>query len=450
MPAPYVVLPLNPDNREYLVFGLSWAVVIGHSPEKESVARVREAKATHYVFPGGHSSVVGYVKFPIRKKVRGEQESTWFSAAQMFADKFPNGVHTFVVPIDDEHYWFVASQDGEVIPGTDCVFDSRAEAMEALDALKEQYSAVISATDFKPSTTSVASKMIELKHPLSALPLWARLCIGAMVAALLLDQGADLWRVMSGGTRAKASAEVAVDASAAWKNQLDRWQKTVQVDGVVGFRSLLSQIDHGVSRKLGGWPLLSLECVPYPAGWKCSAVYKRGVEGEAPGSSTNESLLAALPRGWTVQWIDLDKGKTEGAQVSWAFEARRTALDRSRLENQAFINDHYASRIQAVYAAFKIVVAPKLLPKPAVESPTYTNAEGQRVSIPYSDSLEPASRLPSLNGFEFDGPLRSMTVLPLTEFSVIKTFSMKVADAKEPSLANSLLTAKVTGEFYVQ
>lgn len=34
MPAPYVVLPLNPENREYLVFGLSWAVVIGHSPER--------------------------------------------------------------------------------------------------------------------------------------------------------------------------------------------------------------------------------------------------------------------------------------------------------------------------------------------------------------------------------------------------------------------------------
>lgn len=135
--------------------------------------------------------------------------------------------------------------------------------------------------------------MIGLKHPLSALLVGPALYQrhGRSVAA---GPGADLWRVMSGGTRSKASVEVAVDASAAWKTQLDRWQETVQVDGVVGFRSLLSQINHDVSRKLGGWPLLSLECVPYPAGWKCSAVYKRGVAGEAAGTNTNESLLAAI------------------------------------------------------------------------------------------------------------------------------------------------------------
>lgn len=446
MHTPHVVLPLNPENREYLVFGLVWAVVIGHNPEKESVARARQARATHYVLPGGHSSVVGYVQFPPRKKVRGEPEKTWFSAAQMFADRFPNGVHTYVVPIDDDHHWLVGSQDGEVIPGTDTVFESHGDALEALAALNEQYPGAISVTGFKPNSPTTAARMIELKHRLAALPIWARVLMGVMVVAMLIDQGAPLWSAMSGSTREKQRAEVVVDASDAWKTQLDRWQKTVQVDGTQGFLTLLSQIDHQVPKKLGGWPLASLECVPYPAGWKCSAVYKRG---EA-GSSTNQTLMAALPTGWTVQWLDIDKGKVDGASVSWAFPATRRSLDRLKLEDQAFVMGPYASQVQAVYAAFKVAVAPKTLPKSDVQSPTYNNSEGQLVSIPYTDSLSASARIPSIKGLHFEGPLRSMTVLPLTQYSVIKTFSIKVADSIEPSLANSHLTAVVDGVFYVQ
>jgi hypothetical protein len=446
----HVELPLNAENRESLVFGLRWAVAIGHNPEKESVTRVRKAKATHYVLPGGHSSVVGYVKFEVSKKERGEQATTWFSAAQIFADKYPSGVHAYVVLLDADHYWFVASQDGEVIPDSDCVFTTRTEAMAALADLQEQHTTVIIAVDFKPSPPSASSRMIELQHPLSAVPIWARACVAVMVAAVVLDQGPSLWRAVTGGTRTKASVEVSVDASAAWKTQLDRWQKTVQVDGPAGFLALLSKIDHQVPLKLGGWPLQSLECQPYPAGWKCSGVYKRGIEGAAAGTSTNESLLAALPSGWKVQWLGLDKGKTDGATVSWAFPAQRTVLDRSKLQDQASINAHYISQIQAVYTAFKVVLAPTVAPKPSIDSPFYTTAEGQRASIPYSDSLEPAARIPSLKGLHFDGPLRSMTKLPLTEFSVIKTFTLKVADAKEPSLANSFMTATVDGVFYVQ
>lgn len=446
MQTPYVVLPLSEENREYLVFGLAWAVVIGHNPAKESVARARQAKATHYVLPGGHSSVVGYVQFSGREKARGESQKTWFSAAQLFADRFPSGVHTCVMPIDEDHYWLVASQDGEVIPGADSIFESNAEALEALGALNELYPNAISVTEFKPGSPTAASRMIELKHRLAALPVWARVLLGVMIAAVIFDKGADLLGALSAGGREMQRAEVVIDASTAWSAQLDRWQKTVQVDGPQGFNNLLSQINRQVPLKLGGWPLASLECTPYPAGWKCSAMYKRGVA----STNTNQSLFAALPPGWTVKWPDLDKGKIDDAKVSWAIPASRKALDRTKLEDEAFVNGAYASRIQAVYAAFKVVVAPKALPRAEVQSPTYTNAEGQTASVAYTDSLAASALIPSVKGLQFEGPLRSMTVLPLTEFSVIKTFSIKVSDSIEPSLANSHLTAAVTGVFYVR
>lgn len=446
MHTPYVVLPLNDENREHLVFGLAWAVVIGHNPEKESIARARQAKATHYVLPGGHSSVVGYVKFPRRKKVRGELEKTWFSAAQMFADRFPNGVHTYVASIDDDHHWLVAAQDGEVVPGTDSVFESHADALEALAALREQYPGAIPVNEFKQSAPTAASRMIELKHRLAALPVWARSLLALMFAAVVFDQGVDLLGAMSAGGREKHRAEVVVDAAAAWSAQLDRWQKTVQVDGPQGFLALLSQINRQVPMKLGGWPLVSLECSPYPAGWKCNGLVKRG----DAGTSTNLSLLAALPPGWEVQWLGLDKGKVDGAKVAWAFPATRTTLDRSKLEDQAYVQGAYASQIQAVYAAFKLVVAPKALPRAEVQAPTYTNAEGQTASVAYDEWLPVSARIPSIKGLQFEGPLRSMTVVPLTQYSVIKTFSIKFADSIEPSLANSHLTAAVTGVFYVQ
>lgn len=440
----YVVLPLNDEDREYLVFGLDWDVVIGHKQEKESIARARNANATHYVLPGGHSSVVGYVRFPTRKKVRGMQEKTWFSAAQIFADAHPNGVHTCIAQIDDDHYWVVAAQDGEVIPRRDTVFESQAQALDALAILKEQHPNAIHVTGFKQGEPTAAARMIELKHRLAALPIWSRVALGVIAAVIVFDKGSDLIGAMSGNEREQRT-EVVVDAAAAWSAQLDRWQKTVQVDGPHGFMALLTQLNQ-VPIKLGGWPLASLECLPYPAGWKCSALYSRG----DAGTSTNQSLSAALPAGWAVEWMELDKGKVGSAKVSWALSAARTALDRSKLEDSVYVQGAYTSQIQAVYAAFKVAVAPKALSRADVQAPTYTNANGQIASVAYTDALPASSRVPVLKGFQFDGPLRSMTVLPLTQYSVIKTFSIKVADSIEPSLANSHLTAAVTGVFYVQ
>lgn len=443
-----VVLPLNADNREYLVFGMTWAVVIGHKPEKESISRARKAKASHYVLPGGHASVVGYVQFPARKKVRGELVKTWFSAGQMFADQFPSGVHTHLFPLDDEehHWWLVACQDGEVIPGTDCVFDSRDEAEDALVALNDQHPGAINVPTLMPNSPSGAAKLIELQHPIAALPLWAKVCSVAALALFVLDQGASLWDMVNRAGQDPVRTQVNVDASAAWKEQLDRWQKTVQLDGPLGFKRLLSQVTEQVPMKLGGWPLASFECVPYPAGWKCNAVYKRG----PVGSSTNQSLLAALPSGWTAQWPGIDKGKIDDAKVSWAFEARRTVLDRAKLPGQVYVSNAYTSSVQAVYAAFKVAVTPTAMARPDVQAPTYVNADGQAVPVAYTDDLAAASRIPAQKGFEFTGPLRSMTVMPLPDDSAIKTFSLKVAEAVEPSLANSTLTATVKGVFYVQ
>jgi hypothetical protein len=455
MQTSYVVHSFNED-REHLVFGLSWAVVVGHRPDREAVSVARKARASHYVPPGSHSSVVGYVRFPRRStdqtglklverlkggKSRQAAQSSWFSAAQTFADRFPKGVHAFVLKLSEERYWLVASQDGEVIPGNDRVYDTASEAEQALTELRKEYKNVTDATaeevNLRHPTT--AARLVELKHPLLALPSWMRWGAAAVGAVFFMGQVPAIWQSLTAGSNTDQPVQVQVDAAAAWKKQLDQWQKTVRLDGINGFQALLRDVG-SVPMKMGGWSLTSVDCSPYPVGWKCSGIYDRG----AAGSRTNSSLVSELPAGWTVQWQKIDKAK-----VNWAFAATRSTLDRAALEDRAVIDGQLTSQIQAIYAAFKVAVISDTS-RADVPVPTYIDSEGQQVAVPYSADLPAGSRIPALMSLEFEGPLRSMTVLPLTASSVIKNFNLQVQTSKEPALATSPLTAKVKGMFYVQ
>jgi hypothetical protein len=454
MQTPYVILSLN-DGRDHMVFGLDWAVVVGHRPDREAVSTARKAKASYYV-PPGNSSVVGYVKlshlpntqvgYNVFKRLKGAKagpkaQSSWFSAAQTFADRFPKGVHAFKVKLSGDRHWFVASQDGEVIPGNDRVYDTELEAKQALDELRTEYKNVVVAegADVDLLHPSSASRLVELRHPLLALPPWTRWGAVAAAALLVMGQAPALWQSLTSSRDTALPAPVQVDAAGAWKTQLDQWQKTVRLDGLNGFQALLHDLGT-VPMKLGGWSLASVDCLPYPVGWKCSGTYDRG----AAGNRTNNSLIAALPPGWTVQWQKIDKAK-----VSWAFAATRPSLDRGALEDRAVIDSKLTSQIQGIFAAFKVAVISDTN-KPDVPVPTYVDGEGQQVAIPYSADLPVGSRIPTLMSLTFDGPLRSMYVLPLTAGSVIKTFNLQVQASKEPALATSMLTAKVTGVFYVK
>lgn len=460
-----ILKALDAQQREYLVFGLTWDVVIGSRPEKEALARVRAARATHSVLASSHASVVGFGRLEVPAPV-GEPKQprkgglqglgaalrrkrstgpALYSAAQLFADRHPHGVNAYLGEIGEDQVWFVATHDGEVIPGCDEVFADEAEARAALAELKQDHpqAFVVSEVHFEPITTTAL--LHRRQNRLMALPLPLQVGMGVAVIALLIGQGAELWSAISDATGGKHQVVVSVDANAAWREQLDRWQQGVPLDGPEGFKALLAGIGQ-VPMKVANWPLASLRCDPSAVGWQCRAIYKRG----AQASSTNAAFSAALPTGWRVRWLDLEQGKTERAQVEWQLKGERSPLDRAQLPSAAVIERDYVSQVQAVYAAFKVVVVPKVLPPPDVPVPTYQDSEGNTVAVSAEDVTQPQARIPGLRGLQVEGPLRSMTVLPLPAASVIQRFDLTVADGREPSLASSLLTASVTGVFYVQ
>lgn len=467
-----ILKPLDAHQLEYLVFGLTWDVVVGSRPEKEALSRVRAARASHYVMPGPHASVVGFGRLDVPETgaaatqragaskpaskgfvpaiasamgMKPTKGPALYSAAQLFADRHPHGVNAYLVEIDEDQVWFVATHDGEVIPGCDEVFPGQDEARLALTELRKDHPQAVVVTEVRFEPVTPSAQLRRRQNALLALPLSVRLSLGMVLVALAINQGEGLWSALRDATGNARPVAVTVDANAAWRDQLDRWQQGIALDGPAGFQALLSGIGQ-VPMKVANWPLVSLHCAPSAVGWQCRAIYKRG----AQASSTNSAFSAALPPGWQVRWLDLEQGKTERAQVEWQLRAIRQPLDRAQLPNTDEVERDYVSRVQAVSAAFKVVVVPKVLPAPSVPVPTYQDGEGQTVAVSAQDVTQPQAKVPGLRGLQFEGPLRSMTVLPLPKASVIQRFDLTVAESREPSLANSLLTAAVSGVFYVQ
>lgn len=440
---PYVVVSVGTDDNEYLIFGLNWNVVIGPSPNREALGLVRAARATHFVPPGDHSSVVGYVKFTDKGKARFERLSTWYSAAGVFAGTYQKGVHAFIGHVEGDRHWFVACLDGEVITSTDVVYPSLADAIEAFDALKEQYPQLIRVAAFDFHRRTPTSKLVEVKGTISAMPLWLRGLAVAVAVVLLVSKGADVWEQLAKSNVTGQQVEKQIDAASVWKDNLDRWQQTVGLDGPEGLISLLANIGHAPF-KVAGWKLSKIDCRPDRAGWHCDGDYIRGAIG------TNVSLLLVLPKvfpkGATIK--DQQIGKTT---ISWNFAASRYPLDRSKLGTASELNTSFLSAVQADYAAFKTVSIPSRT-NVSVTAPNYTKASGDVVTVPYSDRFPQAARLPGIRTFEFDGPMRSLTVLsePLPLYASFSKITVTVIEAADPKLAKSIMNANITGAIYVQ
>ncbi|EPG9766455.1 hypothetical protein M0K88_004699 [Escherichia coli] len=435
----HFILPIADDDSECLVFGLTWSAVIGPRPAKESIERVRSARATHYV-PAGESTVVGYITLKTAKRAPSSRARSLYSAAVVFAEAHPQGLHALVARINEDHYWLIASHDGVVISGTDGLFDSYEEAEQSIQLLRARYTDIRIANESlsldankKPAT----AKLIELKTSFRALPLWLRVSCAAVLAYAVLDQGLSAWQRHVKALEAANSIESSVDAVGEWDNALNKWQDGVLVDGQTGLNNLLEQAG-GTPLKLGGWTLQHMNCKAVRAGWGCTGSYFR------QANATNTSLKLALPTGWTVSYKDLYKAETQ-----WQLPATRKTLDRLAIGQTEEDALRYSSMLQGALAAFKTVtISPRV--QASVPTPTYTASTGETLSIPAPENAPLSARVPGRTALDFDGPLRSLTVLTVTDNTTIKQLTVEVHDYIDPTVNSSLLTGHLLGDMYVK
>jgi len=441
MVANIVIRPMEDSSNEFLVFGMTWEPVIGSRPERESIERVKGWKATHYIPAGDHSTMVGLVKLPAEKKRKKKEKRSLYSPAIIFAESHPVGAHGLTVDLQDGSTWVIASHDGVVISGTDVVCETRDDAALVIASLKDRYPEVkmgVSKALSPPSSKHTNTALLrEVKTSLESIPPWMRYAFIVLFALIAYDKGTDLWRKHAAAQDQALNVEQYVDTSAEWKKALDIWQKGIRVDGPVGLTALFENLLE-TPIQVEGWGLRSIECIPSTKGWSCTGNYDRLVLG------TNISLFVGAPKGWRVNWQSLDK-----ASLSWDIGAPLTILNRLNIGSNENTNIQYLSQLQNVYPAFKQMQVGVRTVAP-VPAPTVTNSQGEHRAVPTPEKIEPSTHVPGVRKLLFVGPLRSLSVLPITETTSIKYILVKITDYIDPTINNSMLSAELSGEMYVQ
>jgi hypothetical protein len=436
-----VLRPISDDDLDCLVFGMEWSPIIGARPERESAERAKAAKATHMVFAGANATVVGLARLPSEKHKKGLDARKLYSAGVLFAESHPQGVHAATVTVEDGTYWVIASHDGTVVAGTDLLCEERDEAEAIIADLHERYTGLRIADPSRlaldPSKKPPSARLQPIKSSLESIPRWVKITAVVFGLFVLVDQGTARWKKYKLEKDEAENTEQYVDATVEWSKALDSWQKGIRPDGEAGLVFLFNAVGD-TPMSIGGWRLFEIDCLPSEKGWQCKAIYKRSILG------TNISLLMGKPPKAQVGWITPDM-----AETNWTETYSRPQLDRLKIESVEDISIRYVSNLQKVFPAFKQV---KISPRTsaAVPAPVVQNARGENRAIPNPPGNSKVAHIPGVQAVTFEGPLRSLAVLPLTPNTVLKSIHVKVADQTDPTLTNSMLQVDLKGDMYVQ
>jgi hypothetical protein len=142
-----------------------------------------------------------------------------------------------------------------------------------------------------------------------------------------------------------------------------------------------------------------------------------------------------------------------GAICSWTVNVDRKSIDRTRLQKIPDFSLQYISALQRVLPGLKTVeLAPPVI-APIAEPEVYVNrGQGEElVPVPYPTDNTVGIERPSVQTVVIEGPLRTMSVLPLINETVIQQLSFQVGGVGSvPTLRDSIFTAKLVGEIYVR
>ena len=421
-----------------LVFGLEWRPLIGTDLEKKSHQEAMRSKSTHYIKAGIHSTAVGCVKLNVSGSDKNKR--AMYSAAAVFALSNSHGAFITKVQIEQELYWVVAAHDGTVLKGTDVLLSAE-DADSLVKSVQERFPDANLISDERDSGPFLndKTKLFEAKTSIESLPNWLKYVACLFVLLTFCKFGYEKWSEYQEQNSMADNIEKYVDVKAEWQKSLDKWADSVYVDGSDGYDVLFEKFML-TPPEIGYWTLVEANCTPRGnTDWVCQAKYLRGALG------TNNTFLAALPKGWSVKWDGLNN-----AIGTWSFQSIRHKIDRSTITPIPEFSLDYVSDLQKVLYAFKQVN----LTSPAkveIDKPKVPNTKGEMVQVPYPDNAPSEIVIPSVQKITASGPLRSLAVLPITANTTIKSVRLEIKSFDiEPSLASSALQGEIKGDMYVK
>lgn len=439
---------------DWLVYGMTWEHVGGARPERRSSQRAKALKATHFIAAHEGFPAVGLARLASRSaKVRAKSQRRYASAGMLFATRRPKGVYVAQLDLQEDGVWLIASHDGVVIPGFDLVLDGAVQVSEAIDLLRQRHHDVQLVDITQPTQEELKNqsqaRLIVVKTSAQLIPTWMKVSAALLIVYGLYSEGQNWWDEYQAEQDLAQNPTQQFDFNVERAKQLDVWQSNIRLDSPQNLVEVMQAIGE-LPMGFGGWTLTTglsmaagvsasaIQCLPTTRGWSCTALYSRTPSG------TNESFKRFAPSQCAVGWVDLEK-----AQIKCEFNATRHTLDRLKIDRAETTNLVFIPQVQRVMLAFREV---KIDPWIVVSqpNPVVVNQRGERITLMPSGHETPQAHVPGKQSFSFSGPLRSLTVLPLTASSVITSINVKRVDVSDPTLNSSALSADLKGEMYVQ
>lgn len=426
----------------WLVFGgIKWKPLIGSGLASKSQKEAVAVKATHFVAAGAHSAAVGTIQLPAEKKEKVARKL--YSAAAIFAASHPTGAVIAREKTQGDKFWVVGSHDGMVSKGTD-VICTAAEADEIVNDFRRRHSNALlvagSETDLNHYLNS-STELQTVKTLIEKIPTPVKVGVGVLLCLMLIDTGWGHWKKYKLRQLREQNIEQFVDSHAEWTTTLNEWAKSIKTDGRKGLTELYAEMGR-IPLDVGHWKLSESTCHQVGSGWSCTARYFRTV------NATNLSFTENIPEGWSASWDGLTT-----AIGSWKLKASRMPLARMSIPTVEDFSINYISQLQRVLPAYrKVELQPPV--KVVIATPTViqvNQGRNEAIQVPYPTDNLKGIEIPSVQKFTFNGPLRSLTVLPITDETVIKSLHFFVESrALAPSLRDSISMAELIGETYVK
>ncbi|MGO4801193.1 hypothetical protein ACEN2T_18085 [Pseudomonas sp. W22_MBD1_FP4] len=428
-------------NAWLVIGGIKWKPLIGSGLASKSQKEAVAVKATHFVAASSQSAAVGTIQLAPEKKSKVPRK--FYSAAAIFAISHPTGAVIAREEVRGGKFWVVGSHDGMVSKGTDVICTAD-EADEIVNDFKRRHSNALlvsgSETDLNHYLNS-STELQPVKSLIEKIPTPVKVAVGFLLCLMLIDTGWGHWKKYKLRQLREQDIGQFVDSHAEWKTSLDEWARTIKTDGKSGLSDLYAEMGR-IPLEVGHWKLSESTCKQVARGWSCTARYFRKV------NATNLSFTSNLPQGWSAGWDGLTT-----AVATWEVKATRFPLARAAIPKVGDFSVNYISLLQRVLPTYRKV---ELLPplKVVIANPTVvqvSQGRNEAIQVPYPKDNTVGIEIPSIQRFTFNGPLRSLTVLPITDETVIKSLHFSVEDrALAPSMRDSIFMAELIGETYVK